>query len=246
MGKRPVLAFVLAASFSVLGQQPAPDGAATPPARPEPANDWAQLGRYRDANASVAAEKPSETRVVFLGDSITEAWASMPQVFFPGEGYIGRGISGQTTPQMLLRFQQDVVNLHPRVVVINGGTNDLAGNTGPESLEMIEDNIKSMTQIAASNHIRVVLASITPARAYPWKPGIEPALKIVALNAWMKAWCERQGCIYADYFSALADSSYAMRAGLSSDGVHPNEAGYVIMEPIAERAIRQALAARTN
>jgi lysophospholipase L1-like esterase len=111
---------------------------------------------------------------------------------------------------------------------------------------MIEDNIKSMTQIAASNHIRVVLASITPARAYPWKPGIEPALKIVALNAWMKAWCERQGCIYADYFSALADSSYAMRAGLSSDGVHPNEAGYVIMEPIAERAIRQALAARTN
>ena len=205
-------------------------------------NDWAWLARYREANAKLGAPAAGETRVVFIGDSITDAWPRNPELFFPGKSYIGRGISGQTTPQMLLRFQQDVVALKPKVVVINAGTNDIAGNTGPSTLEMIEDNLKSMAQIAAANGIKVVLASVTPAYDYPWKQGLEPAEKIVALNEWMQSYCVQQGCVYCDYFTALADEKHAMKEGLSSDGVHPNKAGYAIMQSIAEKAIAQALA----
>jgi len=205
--------------------------------------DWAALGRYAAENAALAPPAAGEQRVVFYGDSITDGWGRRPgaAAFFPGQPYVNRGISGQTTPQMVVRFHQDVVNLKPKVVVINAGTNDIAGNTGPSSLEMIEDNLKSMAQIAAANGIRVVLASVTPAYDYPWKRGLDPAEKVVALNSWMKDYCERTGCVYADYFTPMADEKHGMKEGLSRDGIHPTPAGYAIMAPIAERAIAQAL-----
>ena len=203
------------------------------------ANDWPNLGRYREANRNLPAA--GENRVVFMGDSITELWDRDPGKFFATKGYIGRGIGGQTTPQMLVRFQQDVVELKPKVVVINAGTNDVAGNTGPSTREMIENNLKSMAQIAAANGIKVVLASVTPAYDYPWKRGLEPAEKVVALNAWMKDYCSRSGCVYADYFSAMTDEKHGMKEGLARDGIHPTPEGYAIMAPIAEKAIAQAL-----
>jgi lysophospholipase L1-like esterase len=205
------------------------------------ANDWPNLARYRDANRDLPPVSASESRVVFMGDSITELWDRDSGKFFASKGYLGRGIGGQTTPQMLVRFQQDVVALKPKVVVINAGTNDIAGNTGPSSVEMIEDNLKSMTQIAAANGIHVVLASVTPAYDYPWKRGLEPAEKVVVLNSWMKDYCTKAGCVYADYFTPMADEKHGMKEGLSRDGIHPTPAGYAIMAPIAERAIAQAL-----
>jgi len=205
------------------------------------ANDWPNLARYRDANRSLPAPTAGEARVVFMGDSITDLWDRDPGKFFATKGYIGRGIGGQTTPQMLVRFQQDVVELKPKVVVINAGTNDVAGNTGPSTREMIENNLKSMAQIAAANGIKVVLASVTPAYDYPWKRGLEPAEKVVALNAWMKDYCSRSGCVYADYFSAMTDEKHGMKEGLARDGIHPTPEGYAIMAPIAEKAIAQAL-----
>jgi lysophospholipase L1-like esterase len=206
------------------------------------ANDWANLTRYHDANRNLPPASASESRVVFMGDSITELWDRDSSKFFASKGHIGRGIGGQTTPQMLVRFQQDVVALKPKVVVINAGTNDIAGNTGPSSLEMIEDNLKSMAQIAAANGIHVVLASVTPAYDYPWKRGLEPAEKVVSLNAWMRDYCAaRTGCVYADYFTPMSDDKHGMKEGLSRDGIHPTPAGYAIMAPIADRAIAQAL-----
>jgi lysophospholipase L1-like esterase len=204
-------------------------------------NDWPNLARYRDANRSLPAPAAGEARVVFMGDSITELWDRDPGKFFASKGYIGRGIGGQTTPQMLIRFQQDVVALQPKVVVINAGTNDIAGNTGPSTLEMIEDNLKSMAQIAVANGIKVVLASVTPAYDYPWKRGLEPAEKVVALNAWMRDYCSKTGCIYADYFTLMSDEKHGMKEGLARDGIHPTPEGYTIMAPIAEKAIAQAL-----
>jgi acyl-CoA thioesterase I len=223
--------------------QPTPDQAAAQQRaqQEQRANDWPNLARYRDANRDLPPAADGAVRVVFMGDSITEGWARDPDNFFPGKGYIGRGIGGQTTPQMLVRFQQDVVALKAKVVVINAGTNDIAGNTGPSTLEMIEDNLKSMTQIAAANGIRVVLASVTPAYDYPWKRGMEPAEKVVALNSWMKDYCAMTGCVYADYFTPMSDEKHGMKEGLSRDGIHPTPAGYAIMAPIAERAIAQAL-----
>jgi lysophospholipase L1-like esterase len=208
--------------------------------------DWADLAHYRTADSELRSSMHGRVRVVFMGDSITKAWADDAQHFFPGKSYIDRGISGQTTPQMLVRFQQDVVALKPSVVVINGGTNDIAGNTGPSTLDMIEDNLKSMVQIANENGIKPVLASVTPAFDYPWRPGMEPAEKIVALNAWMKAWCVKYGCVYCDYFSALTNEAHGMKEGLSPDGVHPNYAGYAIMQPIAEKAIAKAMTGRAT
>lgn len=204
-------------------------------------NDWADLDRYRDANAKLPPAAPGEQRVVFYGNSITDSWAQYFPTMFPGKPYIGRGISGQTTPQMLVRFRQDVVALHPAVVVILAGTNDIAGNTGPSTLEMIEDNLASMTQLAQANGIRVVLSSVLPVYDYPWKHGVEPAPKIVALNQWIRAYAESHHAVYLDYYSAMADERGGMRAGISSDGVHPTEAGYRIMAPLAEAAIAQAL-----
>jgi lysophospholipase L1-like esterase len=207
-------------------------------------NDWAGLQRYRQANAELAAPARGEQRVVFMGNSITDAWARWFPTMFPGKPYVGRGISGQTTPQMLVRFRQDVVALRPAVVVLLAGTNDIAGNTGPSTLEMIEDNIASMTEIARANGIRVVLGSVLPAFDYPWKPGVDPAPKIVALNAWIRDYAAKHGAVYLDYHTPMADARQGLRAELTSDGVHPNEAGYRVMAPLAERAIAEALRRR--
>ncbi|MGK2935880.1 MAG: SGNH/GDSL hydrolase family protein [Gemmatimonadaceae bacterium] len=187
------------------------------------------------------AQAPSENRVVFIGDSITESWATYFPALFPGKPYIGRGISGQTTPQILVRFRQDVVRLQPRVVVILAGTNDIAGNTGPSSLEMIQDNLASMAEIARANGIRVVLSSVLPAYDYPWKRGLDPAPKIVALNSWIRAYAEATGAVYLDYHSPMADGRGGLRAELTKDGVHPNAAGYAVMAPLADAAIARAL-----
>ena len=205
------------------------------------AQDWPNLQRYCQANDSLRAPAANERRVVFMGNSITDSWAKFFPQMFPGKPYVGRGISGQTTPQMLLRFRQDVIALKPAVVVILAGTNDIAGNTGPSTLEMIEDNLMSMTELARANGIRVVLSSVLPVFDYPWKRGLEPAPKIVALNAWIKSYAARVGAVYLDYHSAMADERQGLRADLTTDGVHPNEAGYRIMAPLAERAIAQAL-----
>jgi lysophospholipase L1-like esterase len=176
-----------------------------------------------------------------MGNSITEGWAPRFDSLFPGKPYIGRGISGQTTPQMLVRFRQDVIALNPKVVVILGGTNDIAGNTGPSTLEMIEDNLASMTEIAKANGIKVVLVSVLPAFDYPWKRGLEPAPKIVAINTWMKQYAAKIGAVYLDLHTPMADERQGLKASLSGDGVHPNAAGYALMSPLTERAIADAL-----
>lgn len=209
--------------------------------RPRLQNDWANLQRYHAADMQLNAPAATENRVVFFGNSITEGWAPYFATMFPGKPYLGRGISGQTTPQMLVRFRQDVVDLRPKVVVILAGTNDIAGNTGPSTLEMIEDNLKSMTEMAQASGIRVVLSSVLPAYDFPWRPGLEPAPKIVALNAWIRQYAASVGAVYLDYHSAMADARQGMRADLSADGVHPNAAGYRIMAPLAEAAIGEAM-----
>jgi lysophospholipase L1-like esterase len=208
---------------------------------PRPHDDWASLARYREANAQLGAPRAGEQRVVFYGNSITDAWAAYFETMFPDKPYVGRGISGQTTPQMLVRFRQDVIALEPAVVVILAGTNDIAGNTGPSTLGMIEDNLSSMVELAKANDIRVVLASVLPASDYPWRPGLAPAPKIVALNTWMRQYASAEDVVYLDYHSAMADDRMGLRAELTGDGVHPNAAGYQVMAPLAERAITDAL-----
>ncbi|HEV8364281.1 MAG TPA: SGNH/GDSL hydrolase family protein [Gemmatimonadaceae bacterium] len=227
MGARHALAWLLL-----------PLGLASGQTQQDVKNDWAYLKRYQQENALLT---PSKDRVVFMGNSITEGWAKHFPTLFPGKPYIGRGISGQTTPQMLVRFRQDVIVLKPKVVVILAGTNDIAGNTGPSTIEMIEDNLASMTEVAQANGIRVVLSAVLPVYDYPWKPGLEPAGKIMALNAWMKDYAAKRGAIYLDYHSAMQDARHGLKAELTYDGVHPNEAGYRVMAPLAERAIQEAL-----
>jgi len=205
------------------------------------AQDWANLNRFRAENAALGAPAKFEKRVVFMGNSITQGWKDASPDFFKDRPYINRGISGQTTPQMLVRFRQDVISLHPRVVVILAGTNDIAGNTGPATLEMIEDNLASMAELASANGIRVVLSSVLPVYDYPWKPGLEPAEKIVTLNAWIRNYCTEKGFTYLDYFTPMADDRHGMKAELTRDGVHANAEGYMLMEPLAVEAIKQAL-----
>jgi len=202
------------------------------------ATDFAQLDRYAAANTALPPAQTS--RIVFYGDSITDAWSGGKHTFFPGKPYIGRGISGQTTAQMLIRFRQDVIDLHPDAVVILAGTNDIAGNTGDVSQQQIADNFISMAELARANKIRVILASVLPAADYKWRPGRNPVPKILALNTWMKQYCEAHHYTYLDYYSALNDGSGGMKPGLSSDGVHPTDAGYAIMAPLAEAAIAKA------
>jgi lysophospholipase L1-like esterase len=205
--------------------------------------DWPNLERYRAENAALAPVAAGEQRVVFYGDSITDGWGRRPETgtFFPGKPYLNRGISGQTTPQMVVRFRQDVINLHPAAVLILAGTNDIAGNTGPMTPEMTEDNFRSMADLAHANGIKVILASITPAFDYPWKHGMDPAPKIRAINAWMKDYCERHGYTYLDYYTTLTDAEGGMKPGISFDGVHPNAKGYAMMTPLAQAAIDKAL-----
>jgi lysophospholipase L1-like esterase len=194
-------------------------------------NDWAFLGRFKADDEAVAPPAAGEDRVVFMGDSITQGWHI--DLSFPGKPYINRGISGQTTPQMVLRFHQDVIRLQPKVVVILAGTNDLAGNT--------EDNLSAMAEMATAHQIKVVLCSVTPVFDYPWKPGLTPAPKIDALNAWMKNYAVEKGYVYVDYHSAMKDERDGLPATLSKDGVHPLPAGYAVMTPLAEAGIEKAL-----
>ncbi|MGA3159809.1 MAG: SGNH/GDSL hydrolase family protein [Terracidiphilus sp.] len=204
--------------------------------------DFGWLGKFKEADAALPPLAEGENRVVFMGDSITEGWHfTGPLGSFPGKPYINRGISGQTTPQMLVRFRQDVIALKPKVVVILAGTNDIAGNTGPETPEQIEDNLASMADLATANHIRVVLCSILPALDYWWRPGMAPAHKIVALNAWMKAYAAEKGYVYVDFHTAMKDERDGLPATLSKDGVHPLPAGYAVMTPLVEAGIEKAL-----
>ncbi len=203
--------------------------------------DWANLQRFKDENSKLVAPVYGEYRVVFMGNSITEGWGNLSPEFFKGKPYVNRGISGQTTPQMLIRFRPDVINLKPAVVVILAGTNDIAGNTGPSTLEMIAENIFSMAELAKANGIKVVLCSVLPAFDYPWKPGLEPAEKIVTLNGMIKAYAAINDIVYLDYFSAMANKQKGLMAEFTFDGVHPNKAGYMMMGPLAEKAIAEAL-----
>lgn len=202
-------------------------------------DDYGQLARYREANAALKAPAPGENRVVFFGDSITDIWKLEDS--FPGKPYLNRGIGGQTTPQMLVRFRQDVVALRPKVVVILAGINDIAGNTGPSTQAMIADNLMSMTEIAKANGIGVVLSSVLPAYDFPWRPGIGPAPKVVALNAWIRCYAAQAGAVYLDYYTPMVDARGGLSPEMASDGVHPTEAGYRIMAPLAEAAIQEAL-----
>ncbi len=236
-----VFALAVGARYSPLSAQAPTQAQRDSAALERLRTDWGGLRRYRDANAALPAPGAGENRVVFYGNSITDAWAQHFPSMFPGKPYVGRGISGQTTPQMLVRFRQDVVALEPTVVVILAGTNDIAGNTGPSTLEMIEDNFRSMVQIARASGIRVVLSSVLPVYDYPWKPGLEPAPKIIALNAWLKRYASEAGETYLDYHAAMADARGGLPTSLSGDGVHPNVAGYQMMAPLAEAAIRTAL-----
>jgi lysophospholipase L1-like esterase len=203
--------------------------------------EWAYLSKYRDADARLGPPGIAENRVVFFGDSITEAWGAVDGDFFAARPYVNRGISGQTTSQMLVRFRQDVIGLKPAAVVILGGTNDIAGNGGITTLEAIEENLQSMVELAQVNKIRVVLASVLPTLDYPWRPGLKPRDKITALNRWIEKFCRLNNLVYLDYYSAMVDANGALRPELTKDGVHPNGAGYSIMGPLAEEAIRTAL-----
>ena len=223
---------------------PAPVAAAPTATEYSAKLDWPWLARFKEADVALGAPAAGEKRVVFMGDSITQAWRiEGPDGSFPGKPYINRGISGQTTPQMVLRFRQDVIALQPKVVVILAGINDIAGNTGPETLEQIEDNLTSMAELGAANHIRVVLCSVMSAFDFPWRPGMAPAAKVVALNAWIKSYAAEKGYVYVDYHSAMKDERDGLPAALSHDGVHPLPAGYAIMAPLAEAGIEKALKA---
>ncbi len=210
--------------------------------------DWANLNRYREANHGLAPAGAGEARVVFMGDSITDGW-QQPRYggFFPGKPYVDRGISGQTTPQMLIRFKPDVVALKPKAVVILAGTNDISGNTGPATDEEIEQNLASMSELAHANGITVVFASITPVSEYHVPQGQapqttrRPMVRIKAVNDWLKAYAASHGDLYLDYFSAMTDAKGLLRSELSEDDLHPNAAGYAIMGPLAEAAIQKAL-----
>ena len=209
-------------------------------------DDYGQLKRYRDANAALKPPAPGENRVVFFGDSITDIWHIDES--FPGKPYVNRGIGGQTTPQMLVRFRQDVIDLQPKVVVILAGTNDIAGNTGPMRLEDIEANYKSFAELARANHIQMIYSSVLPVHNYTEKSkdffAERPTEKIVALNRWLQDFCATASgnCAYLDYFSALVDDKGLMKKDLADDGLHPNAAGFKIMAPLAEAAIENTLA----
>lgn len=204
--------------------------------------DWANLSRYKADNATVSAPAAGETRVVFMGDSITDSWGRKYGKFFPGKAYINRGISGQTTPQMLIRFRPDVLALKPKAVVILAGTNDISGNTGPTTLEEIEGNLMSMAELAKANGLKVILASVMPVTD-AIRPQTErrPPEKIRALNTWIKDYAAKTNAVYLDYYSAMVDDKGMLKTELTYDGLHPNDAGYDLIQPLAQKAIDRAL-----
>ncbi|HEX7530358.1 MAG TPA: SGNH/GDSL hydrolase family protein [Pyrinomonadaceae bacterium] len=263
MFRRALLSFTLLACAAIASAQtPTPSPSPIDPCADIKAQaarsdaklkDWPQVARYREANTTISVPAKDQARVVFMGDSITDSWQN-PKYggFFPGKPYIDRGISGQTTPQMLIRFRPDVIALQPKVVVVLAGTNDIAGNTGPMTLGMIEDNLTSMFDLAHANGIRVVFASLLPISDYEKNKDGQaiirtkqrPPEQIKALNEWMKKYAAAHGGIYLDYYSAMADDKGFLKEELSEDGLHPNQKGYDIMAPLAEQAIAMALKSR--
>jgi lysophospholipase L1-like esterase len=209
-------------------------------------DDFGELARYRAADAALGPPAAGENRVVFIGDSITDYWKLAD--YFPGKPYLNRGIDGQTTPQMLVRFRQDVIDLHPKVLVVLAGTNDIAGVTGPTRNEDIEANYASMAELARMHHIRVVFSSLLPVNNYTEDAkesfALRPRERILALNTWLKDYCAKNRLVYLDYFSALVDNKGMLNRDLSDEGLHPNASGYKIMAPIAEKAITRAIASR--
>jgi lysophospholipase L1-like esterase len=199
------------------------------------------LKRFEDDNANTPPPAPGEKRVVFLGNSITENWINKDPDFFKGR-YINRGIGGQTTPQMLVRFREDVISLKPNVVIILAGINDIAENTGPSKLENVAGNIFSMAELAKAHHIKVILCSVLPAAAFPWKRDVNPVQSIITLNNMLSDYAKANNLGYVDYYSATVDENKAFKKEWAVDGVHPNLAGYKVMEPLAEKAIAEALA----
>ncbi|TAN11563.1 MAG: acylhydrolase [Chitinophagaceae bacterium] len=205
-------------------------------------NDWAWISKYQEANARLSPPAPGEKRVVFLGNSITENWYNMDPAFFKKNHYIGRGIGGQVSSQMLVRFREDVINLKPAIVVIEAGTNDIAENQGPVSLKNVFGNIVSMVELARANDFIPIISSVLPATDFPWHHGLKPAQKIIQLNTMLKAYAKSRHIIYVDYWSAMVNDEDGLKVDLSLDGfVHPNLAGYKIMEPIVQAAINKAL-----
>ena len=203
--------------------------------------DWANLKRFKIENEELTAPQPGEDRVVFMGNSITESWSKVRPYFFINKPYINRGISGQTTPQMLLRFKQDVIQLNPSAVVILAGINDIAGNTGPTTIEVIANNIFSMIELARAKNIKTVLCSVLPASDFPWNKGLKPAEKVIKLNSLLKEYAEQNDVVYVDYFTPMVNEINGLKKELGDDGVHPNISGYKIMEPLLENGISKAL-----
>jgi lysophospholipase L1-like esterase len=203
--------------------------------------DWPYLNRYQTENDKLSPLKLGEKRIVFMGDSITELWSVVHPSFFSEKSYINRGIGGQTSPQMLVRFRADVIALKPSVVVLLAGANDIAQNTGPSTLEMIANNIFSMVELATANNIKVILCSVLPVFDFYWRQGLEPAGKIVTLNKMISEYAYTNAIPYVDYYSAMVDEQKGLKSMYSEDGVHPNKAGYEVMVPLAHEAIRLAL-----
>jgi len=205
-------------------------------------SDWANLGYYEERNRELGLPDENEKRIVFMGDSITEEWSLLYPEFFSGKNYINRGIGGQTTPQMLIRFKPDAIDLKPDAIVILAGTNDIAGNTGPSTVRMITDNIFSMAELAKAHEIKVVLASILPVYQYSWVDDvIDPPSIVDSINRKIKEYVENQGLVYLDYYSSMVDDRKGLKLDYTGDGVHPNEAGYKVMSAIADDIILQAL-----
>jgi lysophospholipase L1-like esterase len=249
LDRRALLATALAASGLALGERAL---AQTPALAPAPAPvdaaaelrlhvDWPWLARYRQANAVDAALPPQRRRVVFLGDSITQGWFDKHPDFFTGHGFLGRGIGGQTTAQMLARFWPDVIALQPAAVHVLAGTNDIAGNTGPYDPAATADNIRAMAALARANGVKVIWGAVTPAATYPWRPALRPDLEIPRLNAWLSAFARAQGQGFADYAAVLDDGRAGMKPGLAYDQVHPTLEGYAVMEPVALKAVNAVL-----
>lgn len=255
MRQRIALLLLLLSAFASAQQTPTP--AAAPAGAPQPKTldeatdivrrqwvrlqDWPQLGRYRLLNQQLGPPQKSDQRVVFLGDSITDGWKL--EQYFPGKPYVNRGISGQTTPQMLVRMMPDVIDLQPRAVLILAGTNDLSANTGPESLQDIERNYRALAELARQHNVRVIFASLLPVSDYGPRPMTDrrPPDQIRALNAWLQQYCRENKLTYLDYYGHMLDDQNLLRKELSRDGLHPNDEGYKIMAPLAEQAIAQTL-----
>lgn len=241
-----ILAFALLATLAVsplAAQTKTPDQRAKEKAGEAERlhTDWAYMTRYQAENAALPPATAATPRVVFMGDSITQMFRDFKPEFFV-DGRIGRGIGGQTTPQMLVRFRQDVIDLHPAAVQIMAGTNDIASNTGPMTIAQTEANFRTMTELAQAHGIRVILASIPPASHFAWRPGLEVTHKIETINAWLKDYAAKVGATYADYWSVLQDGKGGFRADWTIDGVHPNKVGFDQMIPVARKAIAEAMA----